>query len=249
MNLSATKLRFSRWGEAFQLALNQPDARFAVPGNSAEEMAIAKAHLEAILDAFDRAKSVEETFGRSPLSKNVDLTVGQDADVRETSVKYLLACMKEMALRRQKQAGPVAKFKWACYRKKKFDDLIAEVGEHVNNLVDLFPPAKERMGLLVRSEVETVAERDAQSQALRVMGTAAREIGDEMLVEGVEATIKARGHSFSGNNVISSEGIRWGDDHAPGDSREGASHEFEGNTIKETKNVRWGNNYGYSSSS
>ena len=45
--------------------------------------------------------------------------------------------------------------------------------------------------------METVAEQDAQSQALRVLWTAAKEIGDEMLVADVEATIKARGHIFS----------------------------------------------------
>lgn len=71
---------------------------------------------------------------------------------QDLAPKYqnLHVTMQELAKKRQKKANVLKKAKWAFYEKAKFDSMVSEVRDFVDDLVELFPPSPKQETSLQR---------------------------------------------------------------------------------------------------
>jgi hypothetical protein len=90
---------------------------------------------------------------------------------------------------------------WAIYEKKVFDRLVADLHGLVEDLVDLFPETQISQRRCCQAEAA-----DVEDEMLGLLGTVARDNGDEMLGEAVGAEIEKRNQQASSFNDFDIDG-------------------------------------------
>ena len=136
LRLQNLRLRFSRWGEAVGLgkqstAVDQPTT--SVLSESEVKQA------EAVVGHIIRLFSDTEGLAAKYTGKESDLVVMDEHADGLSDVGKLCQKMRDICLRRQREASVAMKAKWSLFSKDKFIELIGSIQSLVEDLVNLFP--------------------------------------------------------------------------------------------------------------
>jgi hypothetical protein len=235
LRLDAAKVRMSRWGTS--MGLGPESHQFPNKLISEEEFRLAQSLLEQIMDSFADAERLSERYKKHAIlqkAKVGDLGVYDAKADLEPKYQRLHQTMRELAIRRQSATGLVKKTAWALYEKKKFDTMLEEVTAFVNELVDLFPAAKDDQAALCKTEVSAIKETEDLAMLEAVIGD-----GDQVLAGAVADEMQRRGHRVSDWQAKDNAKVWVGDDNAFG--VESKSHDFSRFTVSGSADVRLGN--------
>ncbi|KAK4983639.1 hypothetical protein LTR50_007096 [Elasticomyces elasticus] len=139
LKLDNARLRLSRWGEAVRLNGEVADVQSLESiALSAEDVPIAERLLGQILELFADAEGVSrKSKSRAVASDSSRMVYDAQTDL-EPVYRTLHKKMRNLLIRRQNKTL-WQKMKWTLYEKKRFERLIKDVIELVNNLVERFP--------------------------------------------------------------------------------------------------------------
>lgn len=146
--------------------------------------------LESIRDSFADAEAMSN-ISRKKLqkAKNTSTEVAVfDERHLEPRFQALHLTLHELAEQHQKTSSVLKKAKWAFYEKEKFDALIERVRGRVSDLIELFPPPKEKVQELCIQEVKTIENAEDVARLKLLVRSE-----DEELKEAVDEGLKQRG--------------------------------------------------------
>jgi Prion-inhibition and propagation len=235
LRLDAAKVRMSRWGTS--IGLGPESHQYPNKSISEEEFHLAQSLLEQIMDSFADAEKLSERYKKHAVlqkAKADDLIVYDAKTDLEPKYQRLHHTMRELAIRRQSGAGLLKKTAWALYEKKKFDTMLDEVTAFVNELLDLFPAAKDDQVALCKAEVSAIKETEDLVMLEAVIGN-----DDQVLAGTVADEMQHRGHRVTDWEVKGNAKMWAGDDNAFG--VESKSHEYSRFTVSGSADVRLGN--------
>jgi hypothetical protein len=235
LRLDAAKVRMSRWGTS--VGLGPEPHQYPDKSISEEEFRLAQSLLEQIMDSFADAERLSERYKKHAIlqkAKADDLIVCDAKTDLEPKYQRLHQTMRELAIRRQNGAGMLKKTAWALYEKKKFDTMLEDVTTFVNELVDLFPAAKDDQAALCKTEVSAIKETEDLTMLKAVIGD-----DDQVLAGTVADEMQRRGHRVTDWETKGNAKMWAGDDNAFG--VESKSHGFSRFTVSDSADVRLGN--------
>lgn len=218
LKLSIIRLKLSRWGASVDV-----NAKTTPPVD--EKDVQAEEILAEIMQLFVSAEKKSLRFKAK--AKANDLVVCDNGTDLEPSIESLRLKAKELAELRQKRTSWVKKTAWALYEKKAFEELIDNIKELVDDLVELFPAARESQREMSASEVAEFAKVDDG----KTLGALKAAIGedDESLLNAVEekmALMAKGGHTWGETEVGDDALLNQGDQLGPGQKAIGNEHTF-----------------------
>lgn len=163
LRLDLARVRFTRWGEVVGV---NPRSGLDIPSRQAQEVA-AKV-LWQIFVLFDESARVSDKFSGEQQQRQTPLTGSGTAPTTlavdmydpgaDRSVVELHSKLSELARRRKRRVGLVAKAKWALHRGKYLDRLIDQITSLVDQLFTLVEDDKDaprRTDSIVADEIAT----------------------------------------------------------------------------------------------
>lgn len=243
LKLDIAENRLTRWGEAIGLC----DSDFAV-GVSAKQMETAKNTLGEILSLFETLKQKSQKFAAK--AKPGDLVVlNPDVDLDplvgplHKQLKSLAISRRDRSKAKQKSVGFVQKASWALYEKNRFDHLIDEVRDLVNDLVELLPENAVRLQRNIATiEVSEITDEKAMELLVDVTGD-----DDTLLQEVAKKAIEERtGHVYRDMETSGKAKVAMGDTYGTAWNQgvQKSSHLYERNKASDEARVQYGNIYG-----
>lgn len=158
LKLDNARLRLSRWGQAVGLSDNiakiQSLQATALP---IEDMPRAERLLGQILDLFADAEGVSLKFKNNTSTSDTSLAIFNVQADMDPVGRSLHEKMRELSIKRQNGASLRQKMKWALYEEKHFKRLIEDVIDLVDDLVEVFPAARQTQLELCEIEAAEVA--------------------------------------------------------------------------------------------
>lgn len=158
LKLDNARLRLSRWGQAVGLSDNiakiQSLQATALP---IEDMPRAERLLGQILDLFADAEGVSLKFKNNTSTSDTSLAIFNVQADMDPVGRSLHEKMRELSIKRQNGASLRQKMKWALYGEKHFKRLIEDVIDLVDDLVEVFPAARQTQLELCEIEAAEVA--------------------------------------------------------------------------------------------
>jgi hypothetical protein len=201
LRLSSIGLRLSRWGESVGLGdpLTNEEGRNLI----ADAVPEAERLLTAIIERFETANAKREQF--RPRASDETTIIQPDMAPAARAVHQTM--QKWMSQRRMNHQNRMKTVCWAIYEKKVFDRLVADLHGLVEDLVDLFSQTQ-----LSQRRCCQVEAAEVEDEMLGLLGTVARDNGDEMLGEAVGAEIEKRnqqGSYFEDFDIDGQEGLEF----------------------------------------
>lgn len=254
LKLRLTQRRLTRWGESVRI-LDTPSTGteegqqgrqvFSVPVASEKEAREVADSLGQIMETFEAIKKTSKRFAVKIGAEGT--TVYTQEGEGSTDMQALVTQTRALSQARHRSANLAQKTAWALYDKKHFNELILKVGEFVNELVDLFPAAREtQMQLCVRDAVVLTEVR--QEAKLKILEEVAEDV-DQDLKKVVEEKLGMSGHRFRNMQAKGGAKVVNGDEVA--DEYRGrfrtVGNDYEGGKTTGQAKVVNGNRYGGSS--
>ncbi|MCJ1309317.1 hypothetical protein MMC25_002976 [Agyrium rufum] len=169
IKLDIVRLRFTRWGEAVGLtegdessAVARLKERIATPDR---DFPTIMRLLGQIMALFQQSADTSSRLALKRPSKESREEEGFDA-ITPNSITFrdLHENMRKLAMQRQKRSTIAQKTKWALYRKRDLEDLVASLTDLVSDLVEL-APAKPQQSLCLL-EVANLRSKDKKQVAI-----------------------------------------------------------------------------------
>ncbi len=204
---------------------------------SERDFNLAKGLLEQIKDCFEDAEQLSEKFKSRTIERtkqSEDLVTYDPQSDLDPEYQRLHLTMRELAMKRQSGTNIRKKAAWALYEKKRFDTLIADVTEFVDQLVDLFPSIQDQQRSLCKTEVSAV--RDTRDLAL-LKDIAS--IDDRYLEAEASKEMASRGHILTNWKADGKSKMWVGDENAFGVESKG--HHSSNFSLSGEADVRVGN--------
>jgi hypothetical protein len=215
---------------------------------SPEDLQILRSILEDIFDHFDEARNLSLKYQkRVSATQTTDLSVyDPERDLAPNQLR-LHTRLRDMAMRRQGQAGFSKKVMWALYDQKRYNQLIENVTDRVNSLVMLFPSPEFRSAQeqLCRGEVNKLQELEVEHGTdLTILQESSCQV-DDLLAETIRLAIDARqGNRYENVTVTGNAMVENGDYVAQGATVTGPGNLYSQIHVSGETRVRNGTNYG-----
>lgn len=194
LKMSVIRLRLTRWGESVGLA-NLADIKSLHQTKiSADDIPQVEELLDGILDAFTNAMRTSQKYQKRHASVGV-LDATKELDEASSSLHQT---MSDLVKKRQGNVELDSTADLTLYEEKNFKLLIQEVGDLVNDLVELFPAVEEDQRKLCQEEV---TEMEKIKDGLPVLKEAA-EGQDKLLSETVVKVIEQNTTTTYTNSVV-----------------------------------------------
>jgi len=148
LKLDIVRLRLGRWGEA----VNIDDARFATDTPTDQTAELAKSILEQIFILFQSAQKTSKRYEAT--AKSDTLVLLEDHNMASLA-RRLHNRLQDLGHQRQGQTSLVRKASWALYDGKKFEKLIDDIKDFIDDLENLIPVEAVCRGL-AELEIEEV---------------------------------------------------------------------------------------------
>lgn len=244
VKFDVVRLRLSRWGTSVglgsdpSLTARQSKPQIQVPS---DQIALANKVLQQILDKFEETEVTSKLFKTKAERSGTDTAIFSTSDL-SSRFSSLHVTSKEIARRRQKGTNFLQKTAWALYEKKKFDRLLQDVAELMDDLENVFPAIKPVQRELCAGET---AEFSKDKQNLEILSKAAKGY-DELLLSAVGEALKAGGSYFDDFHVHGEEGAKTeiGNTYAPDANVSGAGDTYHKFVIGGKGSTHVGRSYG-----
>ena len=236
LKLSIIRLKMSRWGESVDVK-----AKTTTPVDEKEVQA--KDILSEIMQLFVSAEKKSLRFSSKAKADDL-LLYNNNADL-DPSIESLHLKAKGLAESRQKRTSLAKKTAWALYEKKAFERLIEDIKGLVDDLIELFPAAREsqqKMGTVEAAEFAKIED----GKNLEVLKAAIGE-DDEILLGAVEGkmTLMAEGgHTWGDTEISGDASLNQGDQLGPGQIPTGSQHRFAKTKISDRAIANQGDQIG-----
>jgi hypothetical protein len=192
--------------------------------------------LHQVLVLFADTEKISKTYNLK-MRTGDDLAILAPNDL-EPTVFGLRNKMKELALRRQKDASVLKTTSWALYHRSQLKDLVNGITFLVDSIEKIFP-APEKELVLVKQETAAIQDR----QALKLVESAAYGVDDLLRAAAKDALA---GHQYL-NVTIKGKAKAHAGDSFSSDWRgrsQGASHRYDSVLVDENAKIFMGNKYG-----
>lgn len=217
LRLDTARLRLSRWGVCFGLAINDSGTQDSacVPLTIQDDgYRVVHQLLEHIRNAFATAEILSARYEnqatvhkQQPRRLDDQLAVVEPAAFLENKTRRVHMSLTELAKGRQKQTSLYRRTRWAIHDKKRFETLINTIHDSVQSLIDLFPaPVAEQMKKLSRIDASRLSSAEDVELLAKVCST-----DDIMLYEALKEESALRGHLVSDWIVSGKAVVRVGD--------------------------------------
>ncbi|KAE9579069.1 Heterokaryon incompatibility protein s [Colletotrichum fructicola] len=201
IRLGALKLRLTRLGVVLGVFPEPNTGRLLRVSTSQEKAAQAKRLVDSVLqdvrEIEQKSKRYADARGPviSPEEKAVELS-----DIHCASQWQAWSCQaNDIVSTRLKGTSWTKRAKWACYEKRHFDTLLADISDVLGILEALFPEAVDAQRPLCTTEVEWLRKNTQGSASLRLFYAAIAENSDTVLTQAVSEAISSQGttHKYS----------------------------------------------------
>jgi Prion-inhibition and propagation len=196
---------------------------------------VVKRLLAEIMEAFDEAKKLSSEKSPDELTLSVD---------RDDSVLSIAKKIRTLATRRQIGASLGKKMAWALFEEKQLNKLIEDVTRLVNDLVDLFPAAKETQHQLCLNELSEIVDTRNDEQGLTVLRTTSDGIDETMKSVVEEAVETRRSHSYVNISATDQARVANGDHINEGVYTAGHGHSYRDISASGSARIVNGNIFG-----
>ncbi|KAF1960185.1 hypothetical protein CC80DRAFT_438777 [Byssothecium circinans] len=167
LKLDNAGLRLSRWGKAAGLSgqvANAQSLRSTIL--STEDIPKAEELLGQVLELFKDAERESGKFkSQAAAGDSSLLVVDTQADV-DSDHRTLHEKMRELSIERKNNTPLQQKVKWALYKKKYFERLIADIIELVDDLIKTFPAVRQAQQDLCKEEVSEIGTNEILTNIL-----------------------------------------------------------------------------------
>lgn len=200
LKLDNSRLRLSRWGKSLDLSNNTASvqsikSRFGSDQNVDQ----AKALLNQILELFADAEGVSNKYKTRTKVGDASLVTYDPSSDLEPAMAELHLAMRQLSIDRQNKSNLKKKVKWAIYEEKHFRRLVEDVTTLVNDLVELFPSAKQLQYRLCADEVSAIKDHEELS-VLKEIAVEQDQVLADALAAASSKAAKSHINVFSGNN-------------------------------------------------
>ncbi|KAI9674384.1 MAG: hypothetical protein M1822_009062 [Bathelium mastoideum] len=200
LKLDNARLRLSRWGESLDLSNNTASAQ-SLKDKFGSDQTIdqAKTLLNQILELFADAEGISMKYKSRTKAGDPSLLPYDPSTDLEPAMAQLHLTIRQLSVDRQNKSGLKEKVKWAMYEEKHFRRLIEDITGLVNDLVELFPSAKEKQYSLCADEVSAVKNNKELSVLKEIATEQDRVLADTLAAASGDAA-KSHNIVFSGSN-------------------------------------------------
>ncbi|KAH0429859.1 small s protein [Colletotrichum camelliae] len=201
IRLGALKLRLTRLGVALGVLPEPETGRLLRLSTNQEKATQAKRLVDSVLQDIREIEQKSKRYADSRGSAvSSDQTAAEPSDTRCTSQWQAWSCQaNDIISTRLEGTSWTKRAKWACYEKRHFDTLLADISDVLGNLEALFPEAMEAQRSLCTTEVEWLRKTSQGTASLRLFYAAITENSDAVLTQAVREAIASEGtgHKYS----------------------------------------------------
>ena len=242
LRLEHAKLSLCVWGKAVGLSKDSgPNATIEIPGedrHSAEKIRqLVELTFESIQGCFGNAKQLSQRYKRQIDTQSTDSTDVAPYDPEtdlDSGPRRVHGMLQKFANSLQGGTNFTKKARWALYDKKKFNTLIDDINEMINQLRQLFPGKMEEQMRLCTTQVKEIENEEDLRLLHEVI-----EDNDDIFKKAVSDTLKSRGHRVDKWTLEGTAQHRVGDDNVAG--AEGKGHYISNITCSGSSNGWLGN--------